>query len=205
MQEKIQAFRDHVTELSANPAFVHHKWFVEWHLVIVERITLELCEFYPQVDRDLMIVLAWLHDYGKILDFDHQYDRSLLDQGRDVLVELGFDKAFADKAADYIEWLDKKMEVDLHEAPIEVQIIASADGCSHFVGPFMYVLWHEATDTTLAGKTLAELMESVRNKATKDWERKIVLPEAREVFKTYHQITMIQSGELPKRFLKSRQ
>lgn len=120
MEDKIKAFREHVTEISANPEFLHHKWFAEWHLKIVERLALELCEYYPQVDRNLISVMAWLHDYDKILSKDGEYERYRLDQGRDKLIELGFDEEFANLAADYVGWADKKLEVDLREAPIEV-------------------------------------------------------------------------------------
>lgn len=203
MEQKVQAFRDHVTQLAADPAFVHRKWFIEWHLKIVERIALELAEHYPEVDHHFISVLAWLHDYGKLLDYDRQYEHAMYGKGCDKLIELGFDEAFATKAADSIELMDKKMDVDLHGAPIEVQIISSADGCSHLAGPFMHLFWHEATDTTFTGKTFEELMELNRKQAMKDWERKIVLPEARAACEKYYQVTMAQSGALPKKFLTS--
>ena len=196
MNEKINAFKSHVREIAANPEFVHHKWFVKWHLELVERIAKELLEHYPQADQDLVEVMAWLHDYGKILDFDNQYERKLLDAGRDKLLELGFEQDFANKAADYIEWMDKKLEVDLHEAPIEVQIVSSADGCSHLVGPFMYMWWYENAD-----KPFEELMQGNKGKAEKDWTRKIVLPEARQAFESYHQATIAQNGGVPDRFI----
>lgn len=203
MEEKIQAFRDHVSEISANPEFLHHKWFVEWHLKVVERIALELCEQYPQVDRDLMSVMAWLHDYGKILSKEGEYERYRLDQGRDKLIELGFDEEFANTASEYVGWADKKLEVDLREAPIEVQIIASADGASHLAGPFLNIFWHYDTDKSFEGKTFQEMMELNRAKIEKDWKRKIVLPEARAAFEKYYQVAMVQAGQLPDKFLAS--
>ncbi len=200
MREKIEAFKQHVREASANPEFPHHKWFVKWHLEIVERIALELCDHYPDADRDLVEVMAWLHDYGKILDYDHEYERTQTD-GPKILAQLGFSTDFAAKAAHYIDTLDKKLEVDLHEAPIEVQIVSSADGCSHMVGPFLCIFWHEATDKTFTGKTFEELMELNRRKVEKDWERKIVLPEARKAFEPRYTFLCEQSGELPAKFL----
>lgn len=201
MEAKIQAFRDHVTEISANPAFLHHKWFVEWHLKIVERIALELCDFYPQVDRDMISVLAWLHDYGKILSKDGEYERYRLDQGRDKLVELGFSEELANKSSEFVRWADKKLEADLREAPIEVQIIASADGASHLASPFLAIFWHYDTDKNFVGKTFQEMMELNRAKIEKDWARKIVLPEARAAFEKYYQVAMVQAGQLPEKFL----
>ncbi len=201
MQDKIQQFKAHVTEVSANPDFVHHKWFVQWHLEIVERLAMELLEFYPQADRDLVLVLVWLHDYGKILDYDNQYQKTLV-AGREKLSELGLPAEFVDTVIGYAETLDKKLELDIAQAPIEVQIVSTADGCSHMVGPFIYIVWNEATDKTFAGKTLAELMEADRKKADKDWNHKIVLPEARKAFEIRYRLLCEQSGELPQRFFE---
>src|SRR6202012_3897029 len=127
MPDKIEAFKQHVREAAANPEFVHHKWFVQWHLEIVERIALELCGHYADANRDLVEVMAWLHDYGKIFDYDNQYETTLM-KGPKTLIDLGFPDSFAHQAAEYIGILDKKMELDLHKAPIEVQIVSSADG-----------------------------------------------------------------------------
>ncbi len=121
-------------------------------------------------------VMAWLHDYGKIIDFDNQYDTTR-EAGVPKLTELGFDPAFVEKAVSNVEWGDKKLEVDLHEAPIEVQIIASADGCSHMVGPFHFVYWRENPQLSVE-----EFLEAMRKKLRKDWDHKIVLPEARQAF-----------------------
>lgn len=198
MENKIEAFRDHVAEISANPEFVHHKWFVDWHLKIVERIGMELSEHYPEVNRDLIIVMTWLHDYGKILDFDRQYERDLLDKGRDKLIELGFDEAFANKAADFVEWGDKNTTIDLRQAPIEVRILSSADGGLHLFGPFFALHWYENPDLSVG-----ELMQRAVKKLNKDWDGKIVLPEARAAFEKYYQVAMVQAGELPTKFLAS--
>lgn len=195
MEEKIQAFKDHVNECSANPNFVHHLWFVEWHLKVVEKIALELLDHYPAADRDLVMVMVWLHDYGKTIDFPNQY-RTTLIEGRKKLTELGFEKSFVEKAVEYIEILDKKMEIDIYEAPLEVQIVSSADGCSHLTGPFMSAWWRENPQ-----KSVEELLRDNQRKAEKDWTRKITLPEARKAFEARYKYIMEQSGHFPERFI----
>lgn len=196
-QSKIDAFIVHVKEASATRNFIHHEWFVKWHLELVERIAFELSRHYPAADRQLVQLLVWLHDYGKILDFENQYEKTLT-AGKEKLIELGFGEPVAQKAVDYIEILDRKMEVELREAPIEVQIVSSADGCSHMVGPFLNLWWYENPS-----KPFEVLMKDNLEKLAKDWERKIVLPEARKSFEWRHRALLERSGVLPEKFIDS--
>jgi hypothetical protein len=200
MLDKIVAFREHVKEAASNPDFVHHKWFVQWHLEIVEKIASELCEHYPDANRELVEVMVWLHDYGKIMDFNREYEATQT-EGPKALFGVGFPHQFVETALKAVEMLDRKMELDLRQAPIEVQIVSSADGCSHMVGPFLHIFWNEATDKTFAGKTFEELMHLDRAKVEKDWARKIVLPEARQAFEARYKFILEQSGALPDRYI----
>ena len=195
MQEKIEALKNHVRETAANLNFIHHFWFVEWHLEIVERIALELLEHYQQADKDLVMVMVWMHDYGKPINFKDQY-RTTQVAGREKLRELGFQPEFIEKALNYVELIDKKMEIDMYEAPLEVQLVSSADGCSHLVGPFMYFWWRENPQ-----KHYEQLMGDTMAKAEKDWTKKITLPEARKAFEARYRFTMEQGGQLPDKFL----
>ncbi|MCA9327794.1 HD domain-containing protein [Candidatus Saccharibacteria bacterium] len=195
MREQIDAWKAHVREVSSNPDFVHHEWFVRWHLEIVERIAFELCEKYPDADRELVEVMVWLHDYGKALDFDNQYTTTLT-AGREKLNELGFAPEFVERAISNIETMDKKMELDLHEANIETQIVSSADGCFHMVGPFLSLYWREHPELDIDG-----LIQANRAKLEKDWAYKITLPEARKAFEARHASLHEQFGDSPKSFL----
>lgn len=192
----IQAFKAHVIKASQNPHFIHHDWFVELHLNFVEKISLELCEIYKEADRDIVMALVWIHDYAKILNKDRAHDSEMFEVGRAKLLEIGLDKDFVNKVIELLAVFEKKMEIDLNTAPLEVKIVSSADAASHLVGPFWSIYFRENSN-----KTIPELMESNRNKLKKDWNRKIVLPEVRAAFEARHKFTWEQSGNFPEKFI----
>lgn len=159
----------------------------------MERIASELCTRYESADKNLVLTLVWLHDYGKILGLSTQ---ETLTEGKEVLDRLGFPEEFSEKAISYVEFADKKTGIDLESTPIEVKIISSADGASHLVGPFFSLWWHENS-----GKHFEELMQDNIRKAVKDWDKKIVLPEVREAFRSRYEFLLEQCGKFPAEFL----
>ena len=195
MKNKVKLFKAEVKKAADNPEFIHRQWFVKYHLEIVEKIAKELLGFYPAVDKNLVEVLVWLHDYGKILDFDHQ-DEAVLTAGRQKLTELGLKEEFVDRVIKYAELMDKSTEIDLGQAPVEVQIVSSADGCAHMVGPFMSIWWQENSN-----KSVESLMADTRRKLDKDWNRKITLPEARKDFEQRYNFILEQSGNFSDNYL----
>jgi hypothetical protein len=196
MEPLIQQFKDHVIEMVKSPNFIHNDWYVEYHLNIVEKIALELCDRYKEVDKNAVLVLVWLHDYAKILDKNNEYAEHMFEKGREKLLELGFDSTFTDKVISYLSLFEKKMEIDLREAPIEVQIVSSADGAAHLVGPFWAIFFKENHT-----KTISQLMASNQAKLKKDWERKIVLPEVKEAFLQRNKFVNEQAGNFPEKYL----
>lgn len=195
MENKIAKLRKEVIQAASNPQFLHHQWFMKWHLNIVLDISLELNQLYPESNKELIEVIVWLHDYGKILDFDNQEDM-LFNNGKKLLETLGFEAKFIEKVMEYLKIFESKMELDLSESPIEVKIVSSADAASHFFGPFFFLWWYENPN-----KDFEDLMKDNENKAHKDWNKKIVLPEAKKLIENRYKFLLEQAGNLPERYL----
>ncbi len=192
MKRLVQKFRKHVQILAANPAFVHHKWYNKYHLEIVERIAIELCQRYKKADKDLVILLVWMHDYGKIALDNNTKD---LIKAKKALQKIGFEEETIKKAAQYIESTDRYES--LNQAPIEVKIISSADAAAHLVGPFYSLWWYENPQ-----KRIEDLIDGDIKKALKDWNKKIVLPEIKKTFRERHRVLLEQRDILNHKFLK---
>lgn len=193
--DKLTKLRELVIKASENPSFIHHKWYVKYHLNFVEKISIELCEIYKEADKEIVQCLVWVHDYGKILGIKEL--NSIVSKIELLLQSIGFDQSFIEKIIEYFIIFENKMEVDLHKVPLEIKIISSADGAAHLVGPFFSIYWYENPQ-----REIKEIMEGNRNKLQKDWERKIVLPEVKEVFKDRYLVYLENSGEFPDRFIK---
>lgn len=58
MEELLNKLRAFISEQAANPNFVHHKWFVKWHLEIVETLSKDMTKDYPEADLDTLIALG---------------------------------------------------------------------------------------------------------------------------------------------------
>lgn len=192
MQDKLETLRQRVVEINSEPNFVHNCWYAQWHLQIVANIAAELTQHYPKADKQVVEAAAWLHDIGKALGSKV----SNAEEARKILKENLFAPEFVEKVVQTIDRMDRFNDFDISTESVEVQIVSSADGCSHLVGPFMPIFVYEFHD-----RPFFDLMRGNANKARIDWNRKIVLPEARKAFKKYYEATLVQSGELPEKYL----
>lgn len=187
MDELLNQLRMFVTEKASNPDFIHHTWFVKWHLEIVETLSKDMTKFYPDADETTLIALGWMHDYGKIVDYDNQYDHKYVEEGRIAMIKLGFNEVFATKIAESIKLFDAKNH--LENESIEIRIVSSADACSHLNGPFISLYWHENPD-----RPFEEIMiENVR-KLGDEWQLKVTIPEAIKSYQELHDMAMFHAS-----------
>ncbi len=194
MQENIQKFKEIVIENFSRKDFKYHEWMVDYHLKIVEKIAMELCDIYKEADRDVVQALVWFHDFGKPINEENERVITI-EQGPIVMLECGFEQTFIDKVIEYWKLMEQKNEIDIRTTPIEVQIISTSDGASHFTGVFYPSYFNEDGDSFI------KTQEHLRKKIIQDWERKIVLPEARKAFEGYYLKAKEMLGEFPDKFL----
>jgi hypothetical protein len=81
--------------------------------------------------------------------------------------------------------------MDLSEAPIEVKIVSTADAVSHMYGPFYQMYCYENPEMSVE-----ELMESNIRKLEKDWDRKMVLPEVKEMLQERYEFLRESFGDI---------
>ncbi len=193
MTEPIQKFKEIVRVNNTNPDFTYHEWMFEHHLEIVHRIAIELCDIYTEADREVVEALVWFHDFGKSIDEANEYETTLR-EGPKAMNEIGFGEEFIQKVLEYWELMEQKNEIDIRTCPIETQIVSTADGCSHFVGMFYASYFGD-------GDTVEVTKQHLREKIEQDWNRKIVLPEARTAFETRYLRAKELCGEYPERFI----
>lgn len=193
-EEKNLLLREKVTERSQDTHFIHHAWFVKYHLEIVAGIAHELCERHPDANVTFVDALVWLHDYEKIVDFDNQYNTEL-EATKTLMQEVGYSLDVIEQICSAINRYNAKD--DLVSAPIETQIVSSADAAAHLVGPFITLYWYENPS-----KSIEELQNENKRKLAVDWEKKVTLPEVREAFSQRRQHALEIAGILPHSFLK---
>ena len=186
MEEFLNKLRQYITEKAADPQFIHHKWFTKWHLAIVETLSNDMLRYYPEADESTLIALSWMHDYGKIVDFDTQYDHKHIEAGRQEMIRLGFDEAFATKIAESIKIFDKKDH--LENESIEIRIVSSADACSHLVGPWISLYWQENPNIPFE-----TIMKENARKLGGEWELKVTIPEAVRAYQQLHDDSLFRA------------
>lgn len=161
---------------------------------LVEQISLELYEKYADCDLNLLLGLVWIHDYGKIVGIKDE--QKVLDESKAFMLDIGFEGEYVDDVIGLLDIFESKMTFDLSEAPMEVRVVSTADAVSHMYGPFYQMYCYENSEMSVE-----ELMESNMRKLEKDWNRKIVLPEVKELLEDRYIFLRESFGEIPKNIL----
>src|SRR5688500_17028294 len=88
--DRIDALRRVVIDSMNAPEFQDRELYVKYHLEIMECISEELLLSYPHAERDVVLAMVWVHDYGKVFSREEARAATLV-AGRTKLTELGFE------------------------------------------------------------------------------------------------------------------
>ena len=188
MQEQIKSLEKEIQRLCENKEFKHHEWYFPYHLQILSLLCEKVLNMYPTADKYIVRILVWVHDLGKIVSAENP-DAATLTEGKILLQRLNFEEDVITRVLDYCELLDTA--TDFITTPLEVQILSSADGASHFIGPFYGIYCYENPHNL---KSFDKIMASNIKKANKDWQKKIVLSEVQEMIRTRYDFVIEQNS-----------
>jgi HD superfamily phosphodiesterase len=145
-------------------------WFLEEHLMVVEKIAEKLCKRYSEADREVIMIGVWLHDRARLHGKEKDHDREGAKMAEDLLSELNYS---AEKKALVVEACRTHgCKGDNVPQSLEAKILATADALSHFEGIF----YERASKNQIENET----MQWALIKLKRDFEDKIQFDEIRE-------------------------
>lgn len=114
--------------------------FIKQHIRVVVKEALDLCKYYPEADKEVVEIGAWLHDIGhndliKYSKEDYKAEVEHHTEGvkiaKKFLESINFDRGKIDKILHCIE--SHRTRKSPEPETIEAKIIASADNLAHFI------------------------------------------------------------------------
>jgi uncharacterized protein len=152
----------------------------KYHIMPVVKNALLLAE---KLNADLEVVetASYLHDIGRSSereDYEVENDHHLLgeEETRKILGKLDCDKEFIEKVAHCV--LTHRGRKQPEPESLEAKIVACADAMAHFdcfLDVFYFFL--KTTDS------FEQLLEEMEGKMNRNWNKKLILPEAKEIAK----------------------
>lgn len=147
-------------------------WFLEQHLLEVEKYANVLCDKFPEADRNIVGLGVWFHDIGRLRN---------IDEGHDIYGAEESSKVLEGKASQ--EVIDRVYEVcrahgckDVKPVSVEAKILSTADAMSHFSHGFYMRLFQYLKDEN----SFEEIKDMINKKLERDFNDKIAFDEGRE-------------------------
>ncbi len=153
------------------------QWFLKTHIEYVDKLAVQLAEI-KNANKDVIRLAVWLHDIGHRnngVAEDHHIQNSKF--AVKLLTEKGFD-ADTVKAVEHCVLTHRCMD-DYKPETLEAKVLASADAMSH-IDNFSAML---CAVFVIKKLTVPEAYEWLSKKIDRDWNKKILLPEGKEIVK----------------------
>ncbi|MEA2056457.1 MAG: HD domain-containing protein [Patescibacteria group bacterium] len=161
-------------------------WFYEEHILVVEKLAMDLCDKHPEANREAVTLMVWFHDIGRAHGHNEGHDLYGADYARKILSDNGFDQDLIDLVVDAC----KTHSCDDNGKPesLEGKILATADALSHFHNGFylrILISWSRKVNPErypeLAKKSdYQHLKKKLFLKIDRDLNEKIFFEEVRQ-------------------------
>ena len=159
----------------------------KYHILPVVKNALLLAERL-KANSEVVEAAAYLHDVGRTSErkeYKAENDHHLLgaEEARKILEGLGCDKEFMEKVAHCV--LAHRGRKGSEPESLEAKIIYCADAMAHFdcfLDVFNFFLQNESFEDTL---------EKMEAKMNRNWNKKLILPEAKEIVKPKYEAVML--------------
>ena len=136
-------------------------------------------------NKEVTELAALLHDIGRIRFSGEGHEITGSSEAEKILKQHGYSPDVINRV---------KHRIQAHRVgngkTLEARIISNADAMAHFDNIFIFFYWQSKK-----GKSYGEILQWVSDKINRDWNKKITLPEAREMMKDkYIAIKLILNG-----------
>ncbi|TSC92268.1 MAG: metal-dependent phosphohydrolase HD sub domain-containing protein [Candidatus Berkelbacteria bacterium Licking1014_7] len=170
--------------------FEENDW--RYHILPVVKYAKKLARIY-KVDMELTELAALLHDIGRV---DKKNDENHHIIGISMAEEILKKFNYPDRAIEEVKHVVVSHRTSKGENPktIIAKIVANADAMAHFDILPVFFWWRKS------GKEdrFEDVLQWVENKLKKDWQKKITLPEAKEISKKNYEANKLILGFLNK-------
>ena len=115
-------------------------WFYEEHVLVVEKLALDLCTLYPKANRYAVILGVWFHDIGRAHGHNEEHDLYGANYAKKILKKNNFDQDFIDLVVNSCK--THSCSENGNPDSLEGKILATADALSHYHNGFYLRIFH---------------------------------------------------------------
>lgn len=148
----------------------------EYHIRIVRKHALQLSEYYPNSNKEVIELSALLHDIGRVKFGGSKHHVTGAEESEKILKEFGYPAEIINQVKHAIL---SHGAMDIKPETIEAKIVASADTMTHFdTIPLLF-------EAAFVGKKLdyKGTYNWVWEKIERGWNKKLLVPEAKKIMK----------------------
>jgi|WetSurMetagenome_2_1015567.scaffolds.fasta_scaffold233557_2 putative nucleotidyltransferase with HDIG domain len=162
-----------------------------YHILPVVGYAKKLARIY-KAKKDVVEIAALLHDIGRInLKDDEQHHIVGGPVSEKILKDLGYSREIIEEVKHAV--ISHRAKKGISPKTMTAKIVANADAMSHFDMLPVFYVW-------LGGekKKITEITEWIERKLERDWNKKLTLPEAREVVREKYKAIKILFAAIKK-------